>query len=706
MEFDAGLYSVRLHPDGDAWTYRLKDSDVAIRIALPALSIEGRFIRGSAATATGSVVEVEKPRILRNGVQERTWEWSVSEQPDVRVRCTVRFAPQDPVLRFKYAWRSSRPARLTKLTDGSDAMELLHTTDPSLTSWTEVRLGEFQELVHSYTLREERIPTHALEAGTKLIGPIVVASDRAAASEGRAVLWAYEHGSTVPDAYLVFQTGTGGDLSLRAIKGNYLSGHDIGASGGGIETVWLQVGAVATGGVNAMAQAYREFCRQHLSENLESRQPYIFYNTWNHQERLKNWHGKPYLTDMHETRMLAEIDRAHRMGIDVFVIDTGWYEKTGDWRVNEQRFPGNLQSIKAELDRRGMKLGLWFDNAAALSSRALERHRECVMSKAGKSDDPKPIWETEAAHRMCLVSRYWEAFADELIRLHREVGVSYFKWDAIGQYGCDSPDHDHGTAHQPEQERAERYSFLLPLYLAKIVDRVCAACPEAIVDFDLTEGGRIAGLAFLSSAKFFLINNGPYIWNYDLPTKRIADGNANLFFHPGPARTWVCRTTYTIDRWIPANLFLTHYLPDDGAENQINGIASLILGHNGIWGDLLSVSDTGVALFGEWLDAYKQVRDAIAAASPVRFGVAGGSPEIHEKIDLATGRGAIVAFATQPGEYEYVVASPQLADVLKQTDGVHLRRSSDGTNANIRFSFKIGQHAQLMLFGKAAPEAR
>ncbi|MGI6691204.1 MAG: hypothetical protein ACOX63_10275 [Christensenellales bacterium] len=37
---------------------------------------------------------------------------------------------------------------------------------------------------------------------------------------------------------------------------------------------------------------------------------------------------------------------------------------------------------------------------------------------------------------MCLVSDYWEAFADELIRLADTVGVRYFKWDAVDMYGC------------------------------------------------------------------------------------------------------------------------------------------------------------------------------------------------------------------------------------------------------------------------------
>jgi alpha-galactosidase len=59
--------------------------------------------------------------------------------------------------------------------------------------------------------------------------------------------------------------------------------------------------------------------------------------------------------------------------------------------------------------------------------------------------------------------------------------------------------------------------------------------------------------------------------------------------YPGTARARVCRIPLSFDQMdIPSVLFLTHYLPDDSEENQNIKYASLILGQNGIWGDLLS----------------------------------------------------------------------------------------------------------------------
>lgn len=630
-------------------------------------------------------------RRLRNGAVEADY---VETRDGLTLRLTTRAAAGSPVVRFRYSLTSDTPRRLTKR-GGREAITYATFDAAKHAQLTEVRMGEFQEPPHAYTLREEPVPARAIEHGTSAIGPILAMSAPGSGpADGAASVLAYEHGSTYPDAYLRFDIAAGPRVALRAAKGNHATDQLIDREP--FESVWFLHAAVDEGGVDALAAHFREFIRLYQSENLDSRKPLIFYNTWNYQERKKAWYGTPYLDEMHQTRMLAEIGAAHRMGIETFVIDTGWYAKTGDWRVNLERFPDNLQTVKRALDERGMRLGLWFDNAAAVSSDALAKHRECVMQHGETPQQPHPIWETEDALRMCLVSRYWEAFADELIRVHREVGVSYFKWDAIHQYGCDRADHDHGDGSHSAQERGERYSYLMPIYLTKIVNRICAACPGAIVDFDMTETGRIMGLGFLSAGKIFLINNGAYYWNYDIPKERIADGGANLFFHPGPARTWFTRQSYALDRWVPANLFLCHYLPDDPENSQVNGIASLILGHNGIWGDLPRVSAEGQERFGSWLASYKQVRDDIAAAAPVRSGTVGGSPEVHEKINPANGRGAVVMFATQPGRYEYVTER-RVGSLLRATPDVESAPLPDG-RVRVVATFESKEYAKIALF--------
>jgi alpha-galactosidase len=324
-----------------------------------------------------------------------------------------------------------------------------------------------------------------------------------------------------------------------------------------------------------------------------------------------------------------------------------------------------------------------------------KKHGNCARTMNGSKGNPWPIWETEESYGMCLVSPYRDAFADKLIQLNKELGVTYFKWDAIGQYDCNDPGHFHGDSANTPQERLENYAFEIGRSMSYVVDKLTKACPEAIVDFDITEGGRTVGLGFLSSGKYFLINNGPYYFNYDIPFDKDKD-NWNIFFYPGAARGWICRTPLTFDKWIPSSLFLTHYLPDDPAENQSITVGSLILGQNGIWGDLPAISEKGVNFFAKTLGMYKQVRDDMTSAPLLRDGAVGGTPEIYEKINPATGRGAIVIFASHAGEYNYV-SQNKVAGEIWASDGTLVKVNSNGL-ANIKATFK-GAEAKIVYFG-------
>lgn len=647
------------------WSYTVKASNHTYAVAAPVFEVDG-----VSRSAVLSQIEVAaEPLRLANGALEYRYQGTFAAEPALALELVFRLADANPVLRFCYILKSTGAHHLTK-SAGHDALTYLATSFAPFPQVKEVQFSAFVELVHSYNLAELPLEARHFDDEYAAMGPLLCASQPG----GDTLLVAYEHGSQVPDAFLHFHLTPERAVSLCAVKGNYFNGQPLDAAHS-YQTLWLQLAAVA-GDEAELTQRYRTFVLRHQSLQAESRKPYIFYNTWAFQERNKWWYGHKYLDSMQEERILAEIEVAHRMGIDVFVLDTGWYIKTGDWQVNAARFTENLRTVKARLNEYGMKLGLWFDpQAAALSSRVARENGAYWMSRRGHIGNPWPIWETEESRYMCLVSPYAEVFADELIRLAREVGVTYFKWDAIGQYGCDDPGHQHGNADASEQERYECYGFELCRAMTRIVERVCEAVPEAIVDFDVTESHRAVGLAFLSAGKYFLINNGSYYWNFDVP---IDDKqNPNLFFFPGQARTWICRTPLTFDKWLPSTLFLTHYLPDDPVSSQLLNVASLILGQNGIWGDLLQISEEGVSYIGELLARYKQVRDDITRSTLIRQGHVGGSPEIYEKLDPTNGRGVVVLFATSSGTYRYITQQ-KVADAYWHSSAAEIHIDEQG----------------------------
>jgi alpha-galactosidase len=270
---------------------------------------------------------------------------------------------------------------------------------------------------------------------------------------------------------------------------------------------------------------------------------------------------------------------------------------------------------------------------------------------------------------MCLASDYTDDYIEQLVRLHKELGVSYFKWDAISQYGCDSPDHHHGTTSNTAAERADCYAYQMGRQMIRIVEEVTRRCPGVIVDFDVTEGGRFVGLGFLSVGKYFLINNGPYFSDFDIPRETMIDPDTiNVFFYPGAARPRICRQGIKYDSFVPSILFLTHYLPDAPALSQRNSLAALMLGGNGIWGDLLSLSEEDVALLRGHLASYKEVADGVTRAYPRQRGFAGSSPEVYEKIDPASATGVVIFFTVTPGTITHVTQPLDLAQ-LKDVKG-------------------------------------
>jgi alpha-galactosidase len=305
------------------WSYRAKQGAPALEFSGPVLEMDGALVQDTLS----EVKQNEMPRQLPNGVVEHLVQGVYTHHPTLHATLIFRLAADTPMVRFRYEIASTGQQKLSRVT-GTDRLEYFGVSLAAFPAVREVRFSEFQEATHSFALSERVIQQKEFDNGLGLMGPLMAASD------GRvSVALAYEHGSQAPDAFLDYRLTPERKLVLTAVKGNYVDGQAL-----PYRSVWMQAGIV-TGDTDALAAAYRRFVLRELSVNAESRKPYVFYNTWNFQERNKWWNHRPYLESMNEERILREIEVAHRMGIDVFVLDTGWYEKTGDWPVSLKRFP-------------------------------------------------------------------------------------------------------------------------------------------------------------------------------------------------------------------------------------------------------------------------------------------------------------------------------------------------------------------------------
>jgi len=505
-----------IHLGAGQWTYRTSVGETLV-FHLPVFNIDGQRMNASI-----SPIDAGPIKSLPNGTKEETFTGAIAGDHHLRLALVFRWAEDNPIIRFRYTLTGTTPHRLTKPA-GVDELRYYSVSMSGCSGFKEVRLSDFNGKYHATALQEVGVDGRDFDDTARLMGPMLEAAD------GRSTfILAYEHGSQFPDRYLEFLLEPDRSVALRAVKGNYLNGQPLDGEHD-YETIWLEAGGVV-GGEEQMASAYRTFILKYISQNPDSRKPYIYYNTWGRQERAK-WAGGTYLSTENLATTLKEIEVAHRMGVDIYVLDAGWFSKTGDWPVNSGPafFPDTLRQVKALLDKYGMRLGVWINpTAAAVSSEMLKRNRDYIMELHGKKSEPGPIWETENSVTLDIVSPYWNAIADKLIQLTRDLGVSYFTFDAVDQYACDGANGYHGTEANSPQERADSYAFQLPVYLSKIADKVCAAAPNTIFELDVTEESRSMGLGFLSSGKYIILNNGAYFHNFDIVPEwqtPLANGN-------------------------------------------------------------------------------------------------------------------------------------------------------------------------------------
>ncbi|MFA5419374.1 MAG: alpha-galactosidase, partial [Bacteroidales bacterium] len=414
-----------------SWEYTLKPEGEPIEIKLPVFEIDGKQI----PAILSELIKVKEPSVLRNGANEYIYEGAFQTDTTIRLQVKFRVAENNPVVRFCYSLKTSGGQKLTKKT-GTDNLTYLSFSMKEFPEIKEIRLSVFNEMIHSCDLGEAKIYESDFTNSGSAVGPIILGNDGQ-----NTFLCAYEHDSMYPNNFLEYQFNPDKQAELKAQKGNYFSGQ----AANGYSTVWFEIAGVI-GDEDVMAEQFRTFILKYQTENMSSRKPYIYYNSWGRQERVK-WAGGQYLTTMNLDYTLREIDRAHEMGIEFYVLDAGWFDRTGDWGVNLKNFPDGFKQVREKIEGYGMKLGVWMDPAkAAITSQAFLQNQKCIKSWNGNYDKPWPVGETKESVDMCLISPYWEYYADKLIELYKKLGISYFYLDGVGQSGCNDPGHFHGSA--------------------------------------------------------------------------------------------------------------------------------------------------------------------------------------------------------------------------------------------------------------------
>lgn len=230
-------------------------------------------------------------------------------------------------------------------------------------------------------------------------------------------------------------------------------------------------------GFNALSQQLGAFYAQHLIN------PHFA-----HQERpilINNWEAT--FMDFTEDKLMPIVKRAKELGIEMFVLDDGWFghrdddrSSLGDWFVDEKKFNHGIAGFAKRVHDLDMKFGLWFEpEMISIDSKLYQTHPEWMIKTPGRGQTP-------GRHQFVLdMSR--QEVVDYLFGLMshiiQDAKLDYIKWDMnrniTEMYGADLP---------ADQQLEFSHRYILGVY--DLYDRLTKAFPDVLFESCASGGGR------------------------------------------------------------------------------------------------------------------------------------------------------------------------------------------------------------------------
>ncbi|MDE7418261.1 MAG: alpha-galactosidase [Lachnospiraceae bacterium] len=246
-------------------------------------------------------------------------------------------------------------------------------------------------------------------------------------------------------------------------------------------------------GFDAMTNTFHKLYKKHLirGEYKNKKRPIL----------INNWEATYFEFD---TEKLLSIAReASKLGIEMLVMDDGWFGKRnfddcalGDWTVNEEKIKGGLKYLVDEVNKLGMKFGIWFEPEMISPDSDLYRaHPDWAIAIPGRPGTESRQQFVLDLSRQEIVDCVYEQVASVL----RSANIEYVKWDMnrqltnIGSYGL------------PADRQGELYHrYVLAVY--QMQDRLTKEFPHLLLENCSGGGARFdPGMLYFS----------PQIWCSD-----------------------------------------------------------------------------------------------------------------------------------------------------------------------------------------------
>ena len=229
----------------------------------------------------------------------------------------------------------------------------------------------------------------------------------------------------------------------------------------------------------------------------------LIRSPWKDKKRptlVNNWEATYFGFDAEKLLKIA--GEAADLGLDMLVLDDGWFGKRdddnsglGDWFVNEKKLGCTMKELVDRVNALGLKFGIWLEPEMVSDSELYRMHPDWVLQIPGREPN-------RSRNQLVLdlsrkeVREYMKKFINDTLSC---ANISYVKWDMNR-----SVDNVYSAADPTLSQGAVRHKYVLGLY--EVMEDMLTRHPDLLLEGCSGGGGRFdAGMLYYA----------PQIWCSD-----------------------------------------------------------------------------------------------------------------------------------------------------------------------------------------------
>lgn len=237
-------------------------------------------------------------------------------------------------------------------------------------------------------------------------------------------------------------------------------------------------------GIGTLSQNYHRLYQKHLIRSKYQRIP--------RPVLLNHWEAMDF--SFHEEDLVSLAASGKELGIELFVMDDGWFgtrdddtSGLGDWQVNRKKLPSGISGLSRRIHGLGMQLGIWIEPEMVNEDSSLYRcHPDWCLRIPGR------LPNVERGQLVLDMSReeVREYLFQQISQVLEEGEIDYVKWDMNRNLS------DVWSGALPKERQGEAsHRYVLGLYA--LMERFTSAYPDILWEGCSGGGGRFdAGILY------------------------------------------------------------------------------------------------------------------------------------------------------------------------------------------------------------------